>query len=51
MGTHMGSETGLHMGPIWAGPCKYNTIRQKKIVEAGADPGFHDRGFKLTNQG
>ena len=22
MGTHMGSATGFHMGPIWAGPCK-----------------------------
>ena len=21
-GTHMGSATGFHMGPIWAGPCK-----------------------------
>ena len=21
-GTHIGSATGFHMGPIWAGPCK-----------------------------
>ena len=21
-GSHMGSATGFHMGPIWAGPCK-----------------------------
>ena len=48
-GTHMGSSTGFHMGPIWAGPCKYNKIHLY-MVKAGADPVFLTRGFKFTKE-
>ena len=49
----MGSANGLHKGHIWAGPCNTGSdmsIQYDKI-EAGADSGFLDSGFKFTKGG